>query len=155
MKIKGSGVLPYTIYKDKLLFLLGQEEYQKGWRDSLKWADFGGRKEEGLTIKQNAIKELMEETIGLLGTPIEKYSERLDNSVKIMINGYVCYIVYVKHKDYNKLFKQKKKKSKNMPKEFNEIRNVKWFTDKELLCNIKNNKKFRHRLLSIIKKIYL
>ena len=155
MKIKGSGVLPYTIYKKKLYFLLGQEEYNKGWRDSLKWADFGGKKEDGLTIKQNAIKELVEETNGILGTPVDEYSNKLENSVKIIINGYVCYLVYVKYRDYNKLFKQKKKSRKNLPPEFNEIRNVKWFSDKELLCNISNTKKFRNRLLTIIKRVYL
>lgn len=150
--IKGSGVLPYAIHNKKIYFLLGQEEYKSGWKDSLKWADFGGHLEENLTIKQNAIKELMEETRCILGTPIDKYEKILDKCHKVIINGYICYIIKIPYKDYSKIFKNSK--NKNMPEPFNEIRCIKWFSANSLIGNKKNYNKFRRRLLVIISKLY-
>ncbi len=44
----GAGILPFTIYKGKLLFLFGRENKDKYDRDMSKkglWSDFGGSKE--------------------------------------------------------------------------------------------------------------
>ena len=102
--IKGTGVLPFTIHNDKLFFLLGQEKKINNWEGSCKWSDFGGKLEKGLTFQENAIKELTEESFGVLGKPKNKYIEKLDDSMHIVLQGYVCWLVYVPYKDYPKMF---------------------------------------------------
>lgn len=60
-----AGILIYTVIDNKYLFLLGKESTG---RDTGLWSDFGGKIEPGETVKQAAVRECYEETMGLLGT---------------------------------------------------------------------------------------
>ena len=134
------------------MFLLGQERRVNNWEGSGKWSDFGGKLEKGLTFQQNAIKELAEESFRVLGVPKKTYIDKLDDSMHIVLQGYICWLLYVPYKDYPKIFLEKRKKNKKKyPKEYYEMSKIKWFTLQEVL---KGGKKFRKRFSYVIKKIY-
>jgi len=52
----------------KLRFLLGKEHYVSNWRGSLRWSAFEGGGKAGESIEDNAAREFVEETLGMLGT---------------------------------------------------------------------------------------
>ena len=65
----GAGILPVTVYKDKIYFLYGRESVEASSKyDKGKWSDFGGGREKGESAKQTAIREGFEETSGILGS---------------------------------------------------------------------------------------
>ena len=57
----GGGIVPMTIVKGELMFLLGREVHDK------KWSDFGGGREGNETRFETAIREGCEELDGFLG----------------------------------------------------------------------------------------
>jgi 8-oxo-dGTP pyrophosphatase MutT (NUDIX family) len=62
----GAGILPTTIYKNKLYFLFGKENK---YEDSAPgFSDFGGGKDNDETHIQTAIREGVEELTGFLGS---------------------------------------------------------------------------------------
>jgi len=61
----GAGILPTTIYKGKLYFLLGKEnKYEK---NEPGWSDFGGGTDNNESFLQTALREGSEELTGFLG----------------------------------------------------------------------------------------
>ena len=54
----GAGILPVSLYKNKLYFLFGQEEQEH------KWSDFGGGCNTDETPLQTALREGYEELNG-------------------------------------------------------------------------------------------
>ena len=64
----GAGILPVTIFKGSILFLLGKERYNSDY-----WSDFGGSTIPKETIFQTAIREGYEELDGFLGNKEELY----------------------------------------------------------------------------------
>jgi len=67
-EIHGAGVMPIAFHGEDFYFLLGQERYDKGWRDSNKYSSFGGKREKGESILDAAVREGYEEGMGFLGT---------------------------------------------------------------------------------------
>jgi len=66
------GVLPYSkvperFGRSRMCLLLGREHKQSNWNDQEMWSDFGGVSEMQ-SVGELAVKELYEETMGLLGS---------------------------------------------------------------------------------------
>lgn len=64
----GAGILPTTIYNNKLFFLFGKENK---FADTPGWSDFGGGTEKGESFLTTASREGGEEMTGFLGSPKE------------------------------------------------------------------------------------
>jgi 8-oxo-dGTP pyrophosphatase MutT (NUDIX family) len=76
----GAGILPTTIYKNKLYFLFGKENQ---YEDSAPgFSDFGGGVDSNESFFQTAIREGGEELTGFLGS---------DKDLKKMLNKYGTY----------------------------------------------------------------
>lgn len=61
-----AGVLPYAVDEQGGVWvLLGQERHQPGWKDSLKWSLFSGRRVAGESTIEAAAREFEEETLGV------------------------------------------------------------------------------------------
>ena len=93
----GGGILPFTIYKDKYLFLMGREyRTNPKNKDNGLWSDFGGASDKNETYKDTAIREGFEETEGFIGD--KKHIEKMinDNTItEITINKYKTFIYYI------------------------------------------------------------
>ena len=64
----GAGILPVTVYKNKIYFLYGRESVEASKKyDKGKWSDFGGSREKGESARKTAEREGWEETAGILG----------------------------------------------------------------------------------------
>jgi hypothetical protein len=61
----GAGILPTTIYQNKLYFLFGKENK---FADTPGWCDFGGGTEKGETFATTTLREGTEELTGFLGS---------------------------------------------------------------------------------------
>ena len=57
----GAGILPVTIFKGTVFFLLGREKYHNNY-----WCDFGGSSNINESIYDTAIREGYEELDGFL-----------------------------------------------------------------------------------------
>lgn len=92
----GGGVLPVSIHKGQPVFLFSREAASRGYRDSGKWSDFGGSKENEETQLETAIRECAEEAAGLLGTSsdVERLIDK-QSVAEINVNYYTTYVVYV------------------------------------------------------------
>lgn len=95
----GAGILPFTIYKGKLLFLFGRENKDKYKKDLGKkglWSDFGGSREGNETYKETAVREAFEESSGFFGN-----MEDIENLIntkcihEIEHNKYKTFLVYI------------------------------------------------------------
>ena len=64
----GAGILPTTIYKNKLYFLFGKENK---YCDTKGWADFGGGTDNDETYLETALREGTEELTGFIGSKEE------------------------------------------------------------------------------------
>jgi hypothetical protein len=65
----GAGILPTTIYKNKLYFLFGKENKYEDTAPG--FSDFGGGTDNNETYMETAIREGGEELTGFLGTDVE------------------------------------------------------------------------------------
>lgn len=65
----GAGILPTTIYKNKLYFLFGRENKYEDTAPG--FADFGGGTDNNETYMETAIREGGEELTGFLGSDLE------------------------------------------------------------------------------------
>ena len=70
-----AGVLPLATRPTdegvgEVVVLVGQERYEPGWRDALRWSDFGGGVEPDVDRDEieAAARECYEETMGMLGS---------------------------------------------------------------------------------------
>ena len=72
----GAGILPTTIYKNKLYFLFGKENKYEDTAPG--FSDFGGGTDNNETYMETAIREGCEELTGFLGTEqdVKKMLER-------------------------------------------------------------------------------
>jgi hypothetical protein len=87
----GAGILPTTIYKNKLYFLFGKEnEYEDS---ALGFSDFGGGTDNKETFIQTAVREGTEELTGFLGST---------HHLKNMLTKYGTYNIDYKSQGYNK-----------------------------------------------------
>jgi 8-oxo-dGTP pyrophosphatase MutT (NUDIX family) len=137
-----AGILPISIYKNKLYFLFGKENPMENSCPG--WSDFCGGVEKGETIFQTALREGSEELSGFLGD--EKQLRRKINAVggpyKINNGDYHIFIFLIEHDQnlieyYNNshrfLWDRMDKKTLNDSKLFEKIE-IKWF-DKQTMKN--------------------
>ena len=84
----GAGILPTTIYKNKLYFLFGKENK---YEDSAPgFSDFGGGKDDNELLLDTAIREGGEELTGFLGS---------DEELKKLLNKTATYNIDILSKD--------------------------------------------------------
>ena len=153
----GGGILPTTIYKNKLYFLFGKENK---YADTPGYSDFGGGTENNESYLQTAIREGGEELTGFLGSD-EELSKMLKKRGTYNINNdgnYRMHIFYMKYDEAlphyynnNQRFIQKRldpaiiKKTKIFEKA-----EIRWFCIDELLPR---KKEFRSYFQKIVEKI--
>jgi hypothetical protein len=159
----GAGILPTTIYKNKLYFLFGKENK---YADTPGFSDFGGGTDNGESYIQTAIREGGEELTGFLGSDEELGKMLKKRGTYNINNGYSnkkhgTYRMHIFNMNYdaalpryynnNQLFLQTKldqeviKKSKIFEKA-----EICWFCVDELLSR---KKEFRNYFQAIIDKI--
>jgi 8-oxo-dGTP pyrophosphatase MutT (NUDIX family) len=162
----GAGILPTTIYKNKLYFLFGKEN--KFERSAPGYSDFGGGTDDKETYFETAIREAGEELTGFLGdsSDIRKLlskSGTYNIDYKSESSHFNMYRVHIFPLQYDELlpyyynnnqrFIQKKippkiiKSSKIFEKE-----EIRWFCIDELH---KKRSQFRHYFRNIIDIILL
>lgn len=149
----GAGILPVTMYNDKIYYLLGKEVSDG------KWSDFGGGKNKNETIVETAIRESYEELSGFLGSLRDMEKLIKDDLIcKIKYQKYTTFVVFI---EYNK----------NLPFYFNnhfkmihkhfphiidtngmfEKSEIRWFSIQDIISN--KNYKIRDFYLNIIDEL--
>ena len=98
----GAGILPTTIYKNKLYFLFGKEnQYEDSARG---FSDFGGGTDGGEDLLATACREASEELTGFLGGPAE-IRAMLEKSgtytIDYKTDGHGLYRMHIFHFPYN------------------------------------------------------
>ena len=83
----GAGILPFTIYKGRVMFLFGRENKDKTEDSNKKelWSDFGGSKEGLESYFDTAVREGFEESSGFFGDKEanpEKYYKKALKKIK-------------------------------------------------------------------------
>jgi hypothetical protein len=171
----GAGIIFMTENDGKLHFLFGREANIESTyhKDRGKFSDFGGSKEKNETYKETAIRECMEETMGLYMTK-KQLNDLIDNNliVKIEYNNYCAFVVKVKGSPYSgkhksflfalrDSFKHAYKNDYEIVSNHNGLYEkdmAKWFNGKLLEKNIDSfrpwYKKFIKFLINFIKKKY-
>ena len=87
----GAGILPVTILKGSIIFLLGREQ------NSNYWCDFGGSSNNDESIFDTAIREGYEELDGFLGNQNQLEKLVTNNLVSLCYtNRYTTFVFYVK-----------------------------------------------------------
>lgn len=115
----GAGILPVTIMRGTIFFLLGKETYNNNY-----WSDFGGTTIDNESIYQTAIREGYEELDGLFGNKYQLEKKVNNNLIKpYYIDRYTTFLFKV---NYHELY--------YFEKYFNNHRN---FIDTELNLNKK------------------
>lgn len=154
----GAGILPVSIYNNKLYFLLGKENQ---FNDSPGWSDFGGGKENNESIIQTASREGSEELNGFFGDEKQVKNLIFNNLIlKVGIKNYSTFIVKVKYnKDlpnyFNNNFKFNMGHLANLVEENNglfEKERIKWFTIDELIKEQNYRSYYAPIIKTIIKK---
>lgn len=112
----GAGILPVTVYRNKIYFLFSRE-YIGSKDDGGLWSDFGGSKEKSETFYDTAIREGYEESSGFLGnkSDIKKLIKSSFVKTVTLPKMYRTYIVYIPY-------------DKSLPKKF-----------RDDFLNVKNN----------------
>lgn len=152
----GSGILPATIYKNKLYFLFGREN---NLDETPGWSDFAGGVEGKDGLMETAIREGTEELTGFLGTQQELAKMLKKHGVyKINWNTYTTHIFPMDHSEElvnyynnNQKFLQRHLKPKVMKKyKFFEKAEIRWIPVSEFK---KLRYKFRPFYKNVIDKI--
>ena len=147
-KMVAAGILPISIYKNKLYFLFGKENPMEN--SSKGWSDFCGGVEKGETLLQTALREGSEELSGFLGDEkqLRKKLNAAGGPYKINHGDYHIFIFLIEHDQnlieyYNNshkfLWERMDNKILNDSKLFEKIE-IKWF-DKQTMKSERN--KFR------------
>lgn len=153
----GAGILPTTIYKNKLYFLFGKENK---YADTPGFSDFGGGTEKNESYLQTAIREGGEELTGFLGSD-EELSKMLKKRGTYNINNdgdYRMHIFFMKYDEAlphyynnNQCFLQKRLDPETIKKtKIFEKAEIRWFCVDELLAR---KKEFRNYFQKIVEKI--
>jgi hypothetical protein len=153
----GGGILPTTIYKNKLYFLFGKENK---YADTPGFSDFGGGTEKNESYLQTAIREGGEELTGFLGSD-EELSKMLKKRGTYNINNdgeYRMHIFFMKYDESlphyynnNQRFIQKRLEPEIIKKtKIFEKAEIRWFCIDELLPR---KKEFRSYFQRIVEKI--
>lgn len=153
-----AGILPVSIYKNKLYFLFGKENPMED--SSPGWADFCGSTDKGETIIETCLREGSEELSGFLGDEkqLKKMIHQSGGAYKIKHNDYHIFIFFIKYdenlvKYYNNnhrfLWDRMDKKVLNDSKLFEKIE-IKWFDKKELITNRNHFRSFYREIVDIL-----
>jgi hypothetical protein len=153
----GGGILPTTIYKNKLYFLFGKENK---YADTPGFSDFGGGTENNESYLQTAIREGGEELTGFLGSD-DELSKMLKKRGTYNINNdgnYRMHIFFMKYDEAlphyynnNQRFLQKRLEPEIIKKtKIFEKAEIRWFCIDELLPR---KKEFRSYFQRIVEKI--
>jgi hypothetical protein len=153
----GAGILPTTIYKNKLYFLFGKENK---YADTPGFSDFGGGTEKNESYLQTAIREGGEELTGFLGSD-DELSKMLKKRGTYNINNdgqYRMHIFFMKYDEAlphyynnNQRFLQKRLEPEIIKKtKIFEKAEICWFCIDELLPR---KKEFRSYFQKIVEKI--
>jgi len=153
----GGGILPTTIYNNKLYFLVGKENNYL----SPGYSDFGGSKENDETYLKTAIREGCEELCGFLGSEkdIKKLLKKNGTYNIDFNNRYRTHIFYIEYdpklviyfnNNHNFVKKYLSKDIIQNSKIFEKCE-IKWISIDNL---IKLKKEFRYHFQQIIPKIY-
>ena len=160
----GGGILPVTVYRNKIFLLYGRENIDdKKNKERGKWSDFGGGREKNETSKQTAIREGWEETSGILGTQADiKYNVENNLLGKISYSGdgkgtYSTYLIMTPYdptlpKKLETVYKRALKKEPEKVFQHNglyEKDTARWFALDEL---IKNKHMFRKWYIPMLYK---
>ena len=94
----GGGIIPYSIHRGKIYFLLGRETLDIKWEESGMWAEFGGTREKNEKNIDCIIREFQEETNGFFGEKriIKKRILRKKNNIIIYNLNYKNIIIFYK-----------------------------------------------------------
>ena len=140
--IYGAGILPFQINENNLYFLLGQDKDGS-------WSDFGGRVDfRDKNIKETAVREFYEETIGVV-LDIDTITSMLNSNKHYVLvesktlNGspYYMYLVRVPYNHYRNEFKKFYKflKHINTYDKYMEKIDIRWYSKDSLLMSLKND----------------
>jgi hypothetical protein len=98
----GAGILPFTIYKGRVLFLFGRENKDKTEDSNKKelWSDFGGSKEGLESYFDTAVREGFEESSGFFGDK-EDISQLINKKCikEVEHHRYKTFVVYIPYDD--------------------------------------------------------
>jgi 8-oxo-dGTP pyrophosphatase MutT (NUDIX family) len=134
----GAGILPTTIYNNKLYFLFGKENK---FADTPGWADFGGGSEDKETHIKTAIREGTEELTGFLGSDCDlERKMKKTGTFNIDWNTYRTHILPMEYDEYlpfyynnNQRFLQKRLDPKIIEKsKIFEKAEIRWFSMDEI-----------------------
>lgn len=154
----GAGILPVTIFKNTIFFLLGKEKYNNNY-----WCDFGGSSNKYETIFETAIREGYEELDGLLGCKKDMENIVINNLIDIYsFDRYTTFLFYVKYEEINTLpfYFNNHRKFINENIIFNpskggifEKSEIKLFTQKDLIINRKKIRPFYRKITDDLIKL--
>lgn len=86
---KYAGLLPWALKltpTPHIVLLLGREANVLGWSEAKKWSDFGGSPEsKDVSIVDSIIREAYQETMGILGCPIN-LKEQIESKSSLIID---------------------------------------------------------------------
>ena len=158
----GAGILPTTIYKNKLYFLFGKENK---YEDSATgFSDFGGGTDNNESFMETALREASEELTGFLGSKndIKDLLKNGTYNIDYSSNGHNTYRMHIFPMIYNpflELYYNNNQKflQKNLSKEI--ITSTKIFEKAEIrwVCVddiVKMRSQFRHYFRNIVDMIY-
>ena len=158
----GAGILPTTIYKNKLYFLFGRENK---YEDSAPgFSDFGGGTDNNESYMETALREASEELTGFLGSKndIKDLLKNGTYNIDYSSNGHNTYRMHIFPMIYNpflELYYNNNQKflQKNLSKEI--ITSTKIFEKAEIrwVCVddiVKMRSQFRHYFRNIVDMIY-
>lgn len=117
-RITSAGVLPFSVYKRRVFFLLGKEGYEHRYHESDRWSDFAGKLDPGETIVEGACREFYQETAGCL-MELEEAKQRLQGGDFLLAcdlhpenvhsSSVRTYLLLVPYRDYPGIFRRTKR----------------------------------------------
>ena len=132
------GIQPISIYKGEIYFLLGQDKKSLGYKDSLKWSGFGGLKKENESYLQGALRETIEESMGILGSEYDIRKKVINQP--IMYRNSCIYIMIIKYDEnlpniFNNFYEysQKAISLNSINEGYFEKCNIKWIKKSDLI----------------------
>lgn len=153
----GAGILPVTILKGSIIFLLGREQ------NSNYWCDFGGSSKNDESIFDTAIREGYEELDGFLGNQNQLDKLVTNNLVSpCYTNRYTTFLFYVKPQvlcsipyffNNHRLFLEDKQVVNYKKEGLFEKKEIKLFNKKDLLVNYQEIRPFYRDIVSKLLEI--
>lgn len=147
----GAGILPVTIMKGTIFFLLGKERYNQNY-----WCDFGGSSIDNESIYQTAIREGYEELDGFFGNQQELKKKVNKSLIKsCYTDRYTTFLFSVDYKElyyFEKYFNNHRnfidtELNLNKKEGIFEKSEIRLFTKKDLVRNINEIRPFYREII--------